>query len=597
VSCGTSLQVLRKNGIAPDFHAEIEQNRTTFDWAARVGDFEFLKNVSLISCNGIHPDTCDLYKDVLIAFKEGESSTVSTLKVLGEDKFETLKFAFPTVTNFALNFFIKLGFNQLYLIGVDLGFANTDDHHSKQSGYYDEKGNPFYDYAERNNISLVTPGNFRTTVFTKQEFKIARIVMEQSLASSKVDCYNTSDGAKIAGSMSLPLDDILLLLNNSDKQSCLANMRNNCFAVKPKVDFIRQYKKVFSEQTLRKEMSMFRQRIAEPVDNFEQAELLIETQKTMYQHSDSLLFYLLYGTVNYANVVLNKVAYSLNDGHFSSSNFNQARELWLKYYDKISSAAQKRFSEFDSSTSFTGQRMISLIKRACSNKKILILSESASKQGLEKLTSESWISELNVTFLSHDKFIKNYKQFIGEFDYIIYNADSDFEERFVSFEQLFVDSFSDAQILCLTKEIVSKNLIAKKYSNICFFHSPGDFAEVHRPCECNVVTHFTLCFLYLFDIKYFDLLIPKYSFSKNVNMNELINTKDYAEFEFYDLNMMLGVRKNTEEIGQKFMLNGTRTSYLGEGLTQDKLNLRNATDEAIEKTKRKFLATYPYLLE
>ena len=143
VSCGTSLQVLHRHGIVPDYHAEIEQNRSTHDWATRLKDKDYLKQITLVSCNGVHPDTCDLYKNVLVAFKEGESSTVSSLNILGENNFETLKFAFPTVSNFAVNLFVTLGFKQLYFFGIDLGFIDKNHHHSKSSGYYDE----FYHYC------------------------------------------------------------------------------------------------------------------------------------------------------------------------------------------------------------------------------------------------------------------------------------------------------------------------------------------------------------------------------------------------------------------------------------------------------------------
>ncbi len=36
VSCGTTLQALHRHGITPDFHAEIEQNRSTYDWAVLI---------------------------------------------------------------------------------------------------------------------------------------------------------------------------------------------------------------------------------------------------------------------------------------------------------------------------------------------------------------------------------------------------------------------------------------------------------------------------------------------------------------------------------------------------------------------------------
>lgn len=158
ISCGTALMPLYKNGIVPDFHAEIEQNRSTFDWCSRIGDFEYLKQINLISCNGIHPDTCALFKSTYIAFKEGESSTVSALNILGRENYEELQFAFPTVSNFVINFITLIGFQQLYLFGVDLGFIDQKKHHSAQSGYYDATGKEKYNYQLENNTNLVVPG-------------------------------------------------------------------------------------------------------------------------------------------------------------------------------------------------------------------------------------------------------------------------------------------------------------------------------------------------------------------------------------------------------------------------------------------------------
>mgnify|MGYP000001969509 FL=1 len=209
VSCGTTLQALHRHGITPDFHAEIEQNRSTYDWAVLIGDLDYLKNITLISCNGIHPDTCDLYKDVLIAFKEGESSTVSALNVLDRANFTTLLNAFPTVSNFAIDLFSTIGFTNVYLIGVDLGFVDVKHHHSKSSGYYQDDGKETYDYTDSANTSLIVPGNFRPKVNTKHEFKVSRQVIEQvtSAKPKGQEFYNCSDGAKIQGTLPLRPDE------------------------------------------------------------------------------------------------------------------------------------------------------------------------------------------------------------------------------------------------------------------------------------------------------------------------------------------------------------------------------------------------------
>ncbi|WP_299074835.1 6-hydroxymethylpterin diphosphokinase MptE-like protein [uncultured Paraglaciecola sp.] len=333
ISCGTSLQVLYKNGIRPDFHAEIEQNRATFDWCCRVGDFDYLKQISLLSCNGIHPDTCELFKDVFVAFKEGESSTTSALKILDEKQFETLKFAFPTVSNFVINVISSMGFNQLYLMGIDLGFVDNKKHHSKQSGYYQEDGKEMYDYSAKNNTSIQVPGNFRKTVFTKHEFKVSKAIFEQSLAASKAECFNCSDGARIEGSIPLVFDNVLITTEPQEKSLAIEAIKRQAFnQANQNHDYQKRFNAKFKPERLDIELSMFIKRSAQEITNIEQAEGMIESQKSMlfasYQEGKSLLFYLLYGTVNYANAVFSKLLSSSADEQQSLEQFNLAREKW-----------------------------------------------------------------------------------------------------------------------------------------------------------------------------------------------------------------------------------------------------------------------------
>ncbi len=254
VSCGTALMPLYKNGIVPDFHAEIEQNRSTFDWSCRIDDFDYLKKVDLLSCNGIHPDTCELFRNTYIAFKEGESSTVSSLNLLGQKNYEELQFAYPTVSNFAINLFTLLGFQQLYLFGIDLGFVQQDKHHSKQSGYYDKQGNEKYSYKERHNTNIVVPGNFRQTVFTKYEFKVSKAIIERTLAKKQIDCFNTSDGALILGTKPLKVDDILLVSTVTDKVKALEKIKTQAFQSLPEgYNFLTKYDEFYLQPTLEAE--------------------------------------------------------------------------------------------------------------------------------------------------------------------------------------------------------------------------------------------------------------------------------------------------------------------------------------------------------
>ncbi len=357
VSCGTALMPLYKNGIVPDFHAEIEQNRATFDWCARVGSFEFLKQVSLLSCNGIHPDTCDLFKDVFIAFKDGESSTVSALEVLGKDKYSELKFAFPTVSNFVLNLFSAMGFKQIYLIGVDLGFVNAENHHSKQSGYYTTEGKETYDYQKNNNTSIALKGNFRKRVFTKHEFKVAKSLLEESLRSHKLDCYNCSDGAYIEGTTPLKLEHLLLVTSDEAKQNALAGIKQEAFkSVRDYATFASRFNSKFNVDRLGLELEKFCQLSDKTIENREQVFQYVDKQKEMlfssYRGQNSLLFYLLYGTVNYANALLSKLA----EAGSSIAVLNEARSHWEALLESVQHDVTQDVNKYDTSNLFVQNR-------------------------------------------------------------------------------------------------------------------------------------------------------------------------------------------------------------------------------------------------
>jgi hypothetical protein len=600
VSCGTALQVLHRNGIRPDFHAEIEQNRSTYDWAARIEDFDYLKSITLISCNGIHPDTCNLYKDVLIAFKEGESSTVSTIHVIGEDKYETLKYAFPTVTNFALNFFIKLGFKQHYLIGVDLGFVDISKHHSVQSGYYSAEGLQLYDYAEKNNGSLIVPGNFRKTVYTKQEFKIAKMVMEQSLSAAKVECYNTSDGAKIVGSLALSLDDILLTNTANDKDKCLENLKQSCFLVKSKSSFLKDYENTFSNEVLLKEFSMFKRRLEQSVENLEQAELLIESQKRMlfasYQQGESTLFYLTYGTVNYANVVLTKIAYSSLE--FDSQLFEKARLLWLKYFDLIFHESQHNSAVFDSSTSFLIKSIFSFLKVSVASKKILIVTNSAgfTKAGADILKEFS--ITFDITYMSVNTFFKSEAKDFMEFEFLIFYQTSFEQKTYEQFEIKIQNiGLQNVPSLVLVDKFLATDYFINKPENMCFYICPGDMLDESIPLQCNDFSRFIFSLFMLSDLQKFGFFYTKYSVIEDCHFLDKFNFDVLQDCKSVDIGFAIAVGLSSKLAVDNILNNGCRGIPLKDGIKTDSL-VREYIDANLSKTKKlNFLNKRPYLKE
>ena len=356
VSCGTALQALHSYGITPDFHAEVEQCRATFDWASRINDPAYLKSITLVSVNGIHPDTCGIYKDTLFGFKQGESSANSATSIFGPEKFAFLERAYPTVTNLAVNFFLKLGFNQLYLLGVDLGFVDYNKHHSSQSGYF-ENGKQIYDYQDNLAKSLPVKGNFRDLVYTKAEFNISRMMMEQVLSQYKVDCYNLSDGVFIEGTQAL-MDDAVLILNPPiDRQACYHDIKNAFIVVQS--DVRAAYKAAFSQQILNEQIHCLQEICSQSIDDKASIELIIsKCRELMHENmamGRSLFVYYFFGSLNNLCATLNKALMSEDESQ-ALDNASRILGYWSRFTeDALLMINQDEFL-FDTSSSFSEKR-------------------------------------------------------------------------------------------------------------------------------------------------------------------------------------------------------------------------------------------------
>ncbi len=341
ISCGTALQALYRHGIQPDFHAELEQNRATYDWISQIGDPAWLKGIKLLSVNGIHPDTAELFEQTLLSFKEGEASTVvfqQALKAAGI-KTASLSYAYPTVANFVVNTVLKLGCKLVYLFGVDLGFADINYHHSKSSLYYKADGQQIYDYQKAHGGGLQAAGNFRPQVFTKTEFDVSRKLLEQAIKTHKVplELYNCSDGVKIAGTTALTPDNILLPAQSPHKKACIEDFIRQAYqdGLEPLADKIFNS---FSVQAFADTLDEWQALIAEPVQSATEATALIEQQWQLLRNSvkskNDLTYMMFFGSTNYISAVLTKLAAAISEdaaGQESLQAFNEVLAIWREY--------------------------------------------------------------------------------------------------------------------------------------------------------------------------------------------------------------------------------------------------------------------------
>ena len=342
ISCGTALRSLYKLGITPDFHAEIEQNRAPYDFIIQVDDIKWLKSINLISINGIHPDVADLFNNVFLAFKDGDSSTNffrSELNLI-DYKIKSLSDAYPTVSNLVVNFFSVLGFKQIYLFGVDLGYVDFSNHHSKHSAYYNKNGQGILDAAKAFGSVIHVKGNFRHLVQTKFEFDFSRRVMEKNILnhSASTSFYNCSDGAFINGALPLKPENLLIYNQKELKEQFLGLFKTLFYG-----ELLSEFAYVFNKKIDKSDVVRFANGLIElsnPVDSTEAAKALIERQWKYLIDSECLLsFYLFCGSVSYMLSVLTRVLPSTDsrsDLADELSEFNEVLEIWRQYIQDAS---------------------------------------------------------------------------------------------------------------------------------------------------------------------------------------------------------------------------------------------------------------------
>ena len=325
ISCGTALKALFEYGITPDFHAEVEQNGATYNWINQVPNKQFLKSIKLLSTSAVHPETAKLFDTACLAFTQGQTPW-KILNYISSDlskKMQRLKHAFPTVSNFAIDISLSLGFEEIYLFGVDLGFTDIMYHHSKKSAYFTKSGsNVFnYDYKKLSLQTLPVKGNFLRYVDTKFEFNMARRIMEQAIENhlgfSQV--YNCSNGAFIKGAAPLYAKNLLikesfefkkktisdLLLENFSiiPEFILDDFKNHLESSKPKVcDFICKLIEIIPDNIESKSHAM---KIKEAQTKLLRAE---------FSNDNLLSYHLLEGTIYSFLGLISSFADALSDG-------------------------------------------------------------------------------------------------------------------------------------------------------------------------------------------------------------------------------------------------------------------------------------------
>ncbi len=343
IACGTAVTALHKAGICPDIYLAVERITSVPASLRSIGDPEYLQRILCIGPDVLHPDCRDLFRDRIYGFK-GDEPMFSLLFANTELMQQYRKFAFinPLVGNIGVSLPLHLGFDNLYLLGLDNGYRSAEHHHSKYSFYYDDKGetkNEFKQMALAQG-DCVLPANFGGEVISNRLFAASVLMMEVALSHfPHAQCHNCSDGAAIQGAMPLPPEALDLadfpVLDKSELRRFLLEQMS------APVPISRAEVADYMDQTF---FSMLLARVKTdwetmPTSRLELIQLMQKQMEYLSQVALSRqrhISQVLYGTFNSLFTLITHLAYSISDEQQALAAVDALRPTMQLFFDTIS---------------------------------------------------------------------------------------------------------------------------------------------------------------------------------------------------------------------------------------------------------------------
>uniref|UniRef100_UPI003A952525 motility associated factor glycosyltransferase family protein n=1 Tax=Idiomarina abyssalis TaxID=86102 RepID=UPI003A952525 len=203
ISCGSAIGTLKRMGIKPDIHLEMERRKITPEWIAATTDEDYRKGITFIGLNTLHPDTFDLFEKSFMVFKPSDLGThFASQFICKGDSVVSLPFCNPTVGNMGVAITGALGARDVYMFGLDMAFSDDGSHHSNKSDYYNTKPDSKKDdLFAIENAELRVKGNRGGEVSTISLYLLASRSVSACVKdfSGITKYYNTSAGAYIDG--------------------------------------------------------------------------------------------------------------------------------------------------------------------------------------------------------------------------------------------------------------------------------------------------------------------------------------------------------------------------------------------------------------
>lgn len=189
VSLGSCLRVLRRHGLEPDFHVELENEEANAENVRRAAEeFGIPDRTTLIASASVRPETAAHFREVIYYFRDRVSSSI-----LFRSGADALGACGPSVANAALISLLYMGFRNLYLFGIDMGTRELERYHSAET-YIGIGAAKEWGASER----FAAPANFGGTAYTEGILSWSRFTFENVVRlHPDISCFNCSDGVRI----------------------------------------------------------------------------------------------------------------------------------------------------------------------------------------------------------------------------------------------------------------------------------------------------------------------------------------------------------------------------------------------------------------
>jgi len=332
LAVGSALASLLKVGVTPDFHVIVERTKSTYDVLLDTLPLEAYRNVNLLTVDVMYPEIPKLYKWAGMGLKGPESATVfiqlQTLKKYHQ-ALPSLPSCGPVVSNTALSYAAMMGFEEIYLVGVDNG-SRQNVTHSKHSFYYKEGVQ--YQSPLVTGAKHVLPGNLGEDVLATDLLMISKNHLEAIIAANpKKFFYNVGHGAKLEGAYPITEQAVLIGKPIENKSQIIEQIKADFF-VKDLVQFdvatleFEQFD-VICDDLIEIGSRSFDSRESAAGLLKKQARYLFSYKKTKYAH----LYYLLRGSLLYVHCPMLTMLYSYQDDALTLGYFAKFMALWNEY--------------------------------------------------------------------------------------------------------------------------------------------------------------------------------------------------------------------------------------------------------------------------